>query len=500
MAKLLKICFFLILGINVFFASWFVLHNDIAFPSDIARDFLLLNEIAEKKVVLIGPRSSTGLFHGPLWLYLNYPAYVVGNGNPIVVGWFWIFLTILFTASCYFVGKNLFDKKTGIFFALMASTYSSFHSKGLFNPHGAMFLIPIFFYFFIRYIQTFKLKYLLTHVVILGLIIQFQMAIGIPFTILSFTYVFWNCLREKKLKPLLSYFLLALIIGNFIMFDLRHDFMLLRKVLGFISPTENGYFYNYIPLIADRIRLMLTSPEIIRRDPGYVNFALFLITLVFVFFQIKDNRHKIIYQSFLYFYFGFFLLSFINKGFILYFYLFPIFPFVFLIFSSFSSSRFKKAFIPLFFIVLFLNIWTEALDAKDAQNLIGKDLYSWKALNNMAKRVFEGKEKEFGYFVYSPDVLAYEPKYAMFYQQKQTGKSAFSFQKKPITYLFIAPPPANNPFMKDDWWVRNQVKMGSSFSAEIKFNNGYKIQKYKLSDEEIKIPFDPSIDPGIHFR
>ncbi|MEK7450632.1 MAG: hypothetical protein AAB662_01690, partial [Patescibacteria group bacterium] len=93
MKKLLYFFLFLLTLSNVYLSSSLVRHGEVNFPSDVARDFLLFAEMDQKKIVFIGPRSSTNnLFHGPLWTYMNYPAYVIGNGNPVVVAWFWIFL------------------------------------------------------------------------------------------------------------------------------------------------------------------------------------------------------------------------------------------------------------------------------------------------------------------------------------------------------------------------------------------------------------------------
>lgn len=500
MQKAFKPFFFLIILLNLFFASWFVLNNDINFPSDIARDFFLLDEASQKKIVLIGPRSSTGLFHGPLWTYINLPAYLIGNGDPVAVGWFWVLITLLFAISSYYIGKSLFDKRTGFFFTLMSSTYAAFHAKGMFNPHGAMLLVPAFFYFFIKYTQNLRPKYLILNIVTGALIAQFQLAVGIPFLILSFLYAFYLSVKKKKFVNLLSFLLLIPLFSNFIIFDIKHDHILLNKALGFVSPNEHGTTYNYMPLIKDRVAHMLTSIEIIRRDPGFVNFFLLGITLIFVVFQIKNKFHKKTYLTFLYFYIGFFVLSFINKGFILYFYLFPIFPLVFLVFSSFANSKFKKIFIPLFFVVLGLNLYTHFLDLGDSKNFIGKNLYSWKFLNNLSKDVFNLSGSEFGYFVYSPDVLAYEPKYAMLYNSKKYHNKSFSFQKKAITRLLIAPPPQNNPFMKDDWWKKNQLRINSKPKIVKNYDNGYKLEEYELNENEVLIPFDPNIDPGLHFR
>ena len=95
--KILLILFGLLVLANLFLAAWHFLHQDLVFSADIARDFSLFREIDRKKIILIGPRSSvSGLFHGPLWLYLNYPAYLIGQGNPVVVGWLQIALELSF--------------------------------------------------------------------------------------------------------------------------------------------------------------------------------------------------------------------------------------------------------------------------------------------------------------------------------------------------------------------------------------------------------------------
>ena len=147
-----------------------------------------------------------------------------------------------------------------------------------------------------------------------------------------------------------------------------------------------------------------------------------------------------------------------------------------------------------------MNFQTATGELKASSGIIGKDQYSWKFLNEASNKIYSDKEGPFGYFVYSPNVVAYEGKYAMWYVGKGHRDKGAYFVKKQITYLLIAPPPPNNPFMKDEWWTTNQLKVKSKPVLNIKFSNGYKIQKYHLSSEDVKIPFDPGIDPGLIFR
>lgn len=513
MKAILYLTFFLLIGLNLFFASWYVLHKDINFGSDIARDFLLYQEISQKKIVLIGPKSSvSGLFHGPVWLYLNYPAFVLGKGNPVAVGWNWVFLIGCFLALSFIVAKKLFDTQTAILYVLMNSLYMSFHAKGLINPHGALFLLPLFFFFFVRYIQTQKLRFLIAHIITAGFIIQFEMAIGIPLIVLSFLFVTIASIRSvvakndsKKRLTLLfhpfMYLFVIITLANYIIFDLRHQFILFHSVLRYLSPQSGNHSISYLALAYDRFKLMMTGVELLRVDPGYRNAFLFVIVLFFIGLQLKDKKYRLIYLSFLYFYVGFFVLSLINRGPILYFYFYPFFPFVFLIFCSFVTSRFKKVFLVFFFLLYILNTMSAINETQLSKAIIGKDIDSWQFLYKVAQKVYTSNDKSFGYFVYSPDVIAYGEKYAMSYAGKQYKSiDAHYFKKKPVTYLVVAPPPPDNPFMKDDWWRINLVKINDKPQSEVHFPNGYKIQRFLLTDEQTKIPFDPGIDPGLSFR
>ncbi len=495
-----------IIGIFISFLSyfWYIFKGEILFSSDIARDFLLFSEITQKKIVLIGPKSSVmGLFHGPSWLYINYPSYLLGNGNPLVVGLFWILLTFLFIYSCYFVGKKLFNENTGYLFALMTSVYMFFHVNQYFNPVGAMFLLPINFYLFIKYFEKFQIKYLILFVIISGFIIQFELAIGIPFFILAIIYLTFKLIKTKHKKHFLALFLIIIPLINYVAFDLRHEFLLTNSLIRYLSPESgDSVKYNYSYMLYDRAKLMITNVEILRADPYYRNTVMGLIFIVFLLIQLKNNKYRNTYLLFLYFYIGFFLLTLINKGPILYFYFFPLFPLVFLIFSSFITSKYPKIFLTIFFIVYLLNVSNIFNDMSEySKHYLGKSETSWKFLNNMSSNLYLGKEKSFGYFVYTPDIIAYGPKYALFYEEKlHKDKNAYYFEKKPVTYIVVAPPAENNPYLSYEWWKTERLRIKGKPVQTINFPNGYKIEKYELDEKQVNEPFDRGIDPGLSFR
>ncbi len=499
-ANSLKILFFFVLIMSFIYASWYVSHGDLSFQADSARDFNLLREIDEKKFVLIGPRASGNLFHGPLWLYMNYPAFALGGGNPIAVGWNWVLLWAIFTFICFLVAYDLFGQKVALIFTSWATLYFASYTKFMINPHGAMVLVPLYLYFFVKYLKTLKIKFLIFFLLTIGAITNIEIAIGTPIILLSFPIILITVIKNKKLNHLFSYAAILLMLSNFLLFDLRHDFLIFHRILEFISPKSSNQVFNYLGLINNRMDFAFSTVNFITKNLGQANLWLFLGLLVALYFQIKTNKEKLFYASVLYFYFGFFVLSFIDKGPILYFYVFPLSPLLLLAAATLIKTRYKLIVYGIFFFIIGVNIKDALNEMHISAQHFGENLYSWKFLNKMSGMVFLGNENEFGYFVYAPDALAYEEKYAMYYQSRNSEKKAHYFKKMPVTYVVAQPPPPDLPYMTENWWIENQVNIKVKPISIKTFPNGYKIYKYHLTKEETEVSFDPAIDPGITFR
>jgi len=491
--------FLFLTALNIYLASWYVLHNDISFISDISRDMFLLQELDQKKVVLIGPRSSVGgLFHGPLWTYLNYLPFKFGNGNPIVMGWYWIFLICIFLFFGYQIAKKLFNTNTAILYVLMMSMYFVYHANELFNPYGALFLLPAFFYFFIRYLDTKQIRYLIFHVLIAGGVIQFQMAVGVPLTILSFLYLTFFCIVHKKMSHIFMFLLLLIPLSTFIIFELRHGFPMVKNSIRHLGTFDNQT--TMLMLLKDRLETLFTRIEFLRFGPDNGQLFSNLLLFIICFLQILQKNKRKITLAFLYFYLGFFIVSFLNRYKLLSFYYFPLISLVFLIFSSFITSRYKKIFLIIFIFMYVCNTIGAFKYVSDSQKFIGISKFSWKSLFEIASSVYKGKEQEFGYFVYAPDIVGYAPRYALEYAGKVFPKKSTAFERKPITYLIIETPAENNSYTSEAIWKTSQIHFDKSPSEVYTFPNGYKVEKYYLDDSELSVPFDPGINPGLHYR
>ena len=500
---LLKIASLILIIFNLFVTSFFLLNGELDFHSDIARDFLLLNEIEAKKIVLIGGSTSiAGVYHGPFWLYLNFPAYYLGGGNPIAVGWFLLSIIIAFTLINFQIAKKLAGPKTAYFFTIFISSFLIVWGRAFNHPEAALLLAPSFFYTLLRYLKTFKLRYLCIHVLTAGLIIQLEIASGGPFFLLSSALISYQLIKNRKLNHFLAFVLILIPLSSYIIFELRHDFFQFKNFIKYIQEAK-----PHLPLI-----------EILKNRAGYasaigslapsskiINVLSTLLFLSLIIKSTKENKNRHIYLTFLYLYLGYFSITMFSNHYLLAHQLVPLVALAMMTFLSLVETRFAKFVLPLILIMILVNEVAAAKYLNQSKNILNSPYEtSWKIISRLADDVFETQESEFGYFIYSPDKLSYVPKYAMVYAKKRhREKTAAYFEKKPVTYVISAPAPLSDPYAKyftDDYWIVNSIKITKEPQNVIRYPNGYTIKRYELSKQEIAVPFDKYEDTGIHFR
>ena len=501
----IKIIFLCLIVFNLILTSWYILHGDLNFHTDIGRDFLLFEEVQQKKLVLIGARSgAAGIFHGPLWLYLNFPVYYLSNGNPVAVGWFWIFLIVFFYISGFQIAKRLFDIKTAFLFITLASSYLIPWGKEFTHHNMAFVIMPFFFYTFWRYINTFKISYLMTHIILAGILIQLEIAAGGPFILLSFAYIAYLQIKKHHLKQSMAFLLILLPLSTYILFDIRHNFFQFRNLLVYIKGSPSEHYYGIVNIFQNRLDYIFTTGTPLIRGFGILN-ILFAISLFFILFKIfSKSRYRYLYLISLYFYLGYFRISLSNRYYLQIQHFLPFIPIVLIVFSSLISSKYQKITVPIFTLIILFNLFSSVQYLNEANKGIGKSMDSWKIFKNISEDVYNSQNQEFGYFIYSPDKLDYSLKYAMIYgQKKYPNIKAYYFKKMPITYVISAPPPMNDAYakyMKSEYWVTNSIKINGESQKTVTYLNDYKVERYELTREDIAIPFDEYEDTGIHFR
>lgn len=476
------------------------------YDADIARDFLLLQEIQDKGFILIGPRSGAapGFFHGPLWSYLNFPAFFLGQGDPIAVGWFWVLLSIFQIGTTFWLGKKFLGTTASYLVTLLISVQMVSFTRAFFNPSGALICMPIFLGTLLLFLKTKELKFLLLHAFIGGLIFQFQIAVGAPLLVLSFLLIGTLTLRKRLpaysplgfvgfIPPLLSY----------IAFDLRHNFSLSRAVVLYLSGHHAPAYQSFVAKLTDRAGAMLTSGTFfLPTEWNNFSFWLFLgAALLTIRATLKKDYLSLFFG---YFYIGFYVLSLIHQGGWGFYYYFPLFPvaFLFLVAALQSFSRVLMIVVVLVLTVVQLQWQTMTLVFDLSQ--IGQRQMSWQFHNRIAKVTFEeARNKDFGFFLYSPDIQGYRSKYPVVFQQKlHPDKKVHLYQKLPETFVELAGPPEYDlPWQPDpSGFLQNSLQLKKEPSQSLIFKDGYKLEQFYLSEEETKVSFDQDINNWLHFR
>jgi len=515
--KIIKTIFFILIISNIILASRWVFDGNIFFHTDIARDFLLMEDIVDNNnLTLIGPRSGAipGLFHGPLWLYSNIPAFVLGQGDPVVVGWFWVFFYTLSVYIAYLIGNKMFGETEGLLSALLLSVVTVLQVRSLFNPYGALLLFPLFFYVLTVYLRKKDIKILLLSLFLVGLIIQFQMAFGVPILILSFFYLLYFFFKNKIFSHLFSFFILLIPLSSFLLFDVRNNFLQLNSVISYIGGQQSHgkLDLNFFQLVVLRIKESVVDGfGVITQGNLYLSISILLLFIFAVYLNIKRKRDLLNLNLFLYFYFGFWFMTIFFKGPVWNYYFIPFIPLLILMLVSLKNYLNKFLFYFLFTLIYIVNFQTNIKDLSSYNiNAYEQDVSTWKFNKLAAEEVFKGEEKEFGYFIFTPDLYGYSPRFALnYFQKRNPERSVFPYEKKAVTYLVIAPPPEYGRDPNSLWyqkntnsssWKANDIRIDRNPNQVINFKNGFVVEKYLLTEEELKSTPNPNLIKDIFFR
>lgn len=488
---------------NVILCAWSVLHNDIYYYTDIGRDFLIFDEIVTKKLVLFGPRADMqGLFHGILWHYLNVPAYVLGRGDPVIVGWFWMLLTLGFLGTVYYSIKKLFDQESALLATALVSASSVQISQGFFHGNGAMLIMPLFFYTFTRYVQERQLRVLFFHFITVGMLVQFEIAVGVPLAILSCVALIYHIVRGKQWKHVVGFFALAPFAATFLLIELKYNFLQFRSFASYLhGARDNAAHTPFMHSLIDRVRNIGTHGVNIMQEPLHAaNIILFALLLgaIYISFKRKESS-KEIYGAFLYFYIGYYILTLLHGGYLIKFWWLPLSILPIMMIATIQKYFVKPVYLAL--LILFLGIATyqniQFITLLDTQR--GNDFHSWQFHYVLAQQVLQKAPKEFGYFIYAPDIYGYQDKYAFLYANREL-KRGVAFEKRLITYVFSEPPPKDFTGHDIDWWVSEKLQIKTKPLSVRKLQGDYEVRTYLLGVDDLNVPSQITPSDWLFYR
>lgn len=486
-----------------------IFKGDIVFHTDIARDFLVMEEIIEdKKLTLIGPKSGgiSGVFHGPAWYYLNLPVFYLSGGNPAVIGVFWLILYLFGLAIYYFLSKKMLGSQVALVSTTLLSSLSMFMSMALGQQSPSFFLSVPLLYFVFSYLKEYKWWQLSAAMLVLGFMIQFQMAFGGPMLIIFGTYLVYKVFKRKKYSHLLALFSIFIPLSTFILFDLRHDFLQSRSVIRYFSERDTSDDWTMLKYAEHRWWAIIDCFSTIKISKilQVITAVLFFAALGFAGFKNKkaDNRkiQSLWFISVLMMV-GYWVVTIPFRGEIQGYYYESLLP-VICLWLTYTLLNLKKQMgMILISLIIGFNFY---MGIKNVFDYLASDAtayeINWSFYSKLANDIYENTDQDFGYYVFTPDQFGYQTKYAMSYYSKNLSRKAQLNQKAPVTYLIIGKNDYKNPFANEDFWQKEQVKIDRVADESWEYQSGYKVKRYNLTDEEIQIESDPNLIEGLHFR
>ncbi len=486
----------------------YLCRGDLLYHTDIARDFLILEEMVdEKKLSLIGARSSIpGVFHGPAWYYLNLPVFYLNAGNPAATGWFWLVLCIAAAVGFYFCGARIFGKRVAFLALTLLVSLKAALPIGLGQQSGALFLSFIYFYLLWLYLQEKKWWQLALAVLIIGMIIQFQMAFGGPMLLTTGLYLIYKIWKNKNYAHLWCFVCLLIPLSTFIVFDLKHQFLQTQSVWHYFVGGDNGgagfsiqaYLKQRMWAIVDCFKLVNTQQWWIMLSTSAASGLAFFYAYTMAkkessAVSLAGKLSAIMIGSF-------WLITLPFKGSIWSFYYESLLP-IFIIWIAYAIIKMKKKWIMIALMVIMLvnvnGVWR--WDNIYFNGEVTDHETHWAFYKRLSDDIQKNAaEEDFSYYVFTMDRYGYQVKYAMSYMLKKTGQQKHVHEKLPTTYLIIGRNDWGETYIRD--WQLNDVKIGRTADKEWQYNSGYKVKRYNLSDKEQLVEANPNLIKGLEMR
>jgi 4-amino-4-deoxy-L-arabinose transferase-like glycosyltransferase len=499
---------FLILVLTLLLGGRMIFSGDFFYLADQARDFLLTQDIVDNKnITLIGTHSGLGgFFHGPLWLYLLIPFYVLGGGNPFTFTYAYILIAVLTVFVGFLVGSKLYGQKIGLILAfLLAVTpriWANVPSTIGVNMVPLVFLLM--FYYLVKYIRGDANSFIYA-IFFAGLSLQFETALPlviIPVVILSF-FLNKKAVRKPRVM-LLSLISFLISIATFILFDVRHGFLMTRSLLSVLGggKHEKGYLEFPERIINHMESLYGVYTSLLIQNTVFLKVIFMIIFLTFILILIKRKLTKQKeFKEFLY------LISFPAIIFCVYLgYPYPVFPEYVLglsipialamafVFKTLWSNNVGKVLLILFLCVTLFETGKLLIKPYEQDTTSG----SYKNQKEVADWIInDSKGKKVGYFVYGSSTYTYGMDYLLWWAAKSFDTTKPESKKLPTTYLILYPALENDDGAHA-FWKKHKVRTTAKAIGRKKFETGIIVEKLQIDPNEQ--PEDPTYHQNLIFR
>lgn len=286
-----------IFGLAFFLRVLYLPDNALTFGYDQARDAFVAQQILEGDLKILGPPASTpGLFHGVFYYYFLAPAYLLGNGSPIIAAYWSALFNALTVFTVYFLAYFLTKKVKPALLAsfLFAISYGATqYAVWLSNPTLGIWTAPLIYLGLWLWItKNIKWAPILTAI---GLGLSIQSEIFLAYHLLPVLLWLWIA-RNKVIKREVIQFLaiLVLSLSTMVLVEFKFGFQGFAGIANLLSSGDavlsGRNVGDFLILYLNQIGRTFSN-NLLPSNAGYGG-ALGIALLVWSYLKWQSNKRK----------------------------------------------------------------------------------------------------------------------------------------------------------------------------------------------------------------
>ncbi|MDD2822934.1 MAG: hypothetical protein PHQ59_02520 [Candidatus Daviesbacteria bacterium] len=427
-----KFHYFLVAGLLVcaFVLRVWRIDQLLGFYFDQGRDALVVNEIIQGNLTLIGPTTAIeGIFLGPFYYYILAVGYLIGQGSPVIASYWQTIIILLGYFVTFLIARIYFSLRVGLItLFLMTFSFSQIKlDRWLSNPTPTMLFSPLVVLSLLLSFKTPRIFLPLT-AFFSGILLQLEASSSFALMLITLIFIFVFRKKFTLTSMLLSALAFFITLLPQILFEIKHNFLITKSFLSFLSgkvQTEGQSTFR-IPIdltFQNRVDLYsITFLEKLKLNYDLTfSFVFVIFLIVSLFFVIKNWSNPAIKLIAFWFYglLLFFLFYSGNYGIINNYYFFPIFPLFFILIALILNWMFKNRFLKPIVIILLALFLYDQLPMSLSYISSGVDGHTTIALGNQAKAVEyiinDSGEQAYNWDAYVPPVIPYTYTYLFKY-------------------------------------------------------------------------------------
>ncbi len=286
MAKKMKLSLLLIFIVGLGLRTWLPMERVFNFDQDqIAINAM---NIVNGDWTVLGPQTSNmNFFTGPLIYYWAAVFYGLTGGHPLANAWTSISLYIFSFGLIWYFFKSLFSRKlVNLYLAIYAlSPFLVQLNRITWNP-GFSFLSG-------SLVLAALLKPKLSSIW-LGMFLAYQSSFS-GFVMMGALVLYWLWQRRNLALILVGFFGMAVSMLPLLIFDLKHNFMNLSSLGGFIYQAIFGIGFGF--LLRIKMVLMINFENLTKLFAGYFFPSLVLVLLGIIILILWLIQKKSVFSS-----------------------------------------------------------------------------------------------------------------------------------------------------------------------------------------------------------